>query len=201
MTGSEEASVATSITESASEAVGGDGERKAPSDGQDEPAEPILDNDELFHLLQSERRRLAIRYLLAADAEPIVMRDVAEAVAADEYDTTVALLGSEKRQRVYITMYQSHLPQLAEAGVITYDQDRGEITTTPLIEEFEEYLGEKPPDDGDSTKRVWGATGFGLGTLLTFVLLSVLGAVVTLGVTLLALAAVIAVGVREGERI
>lgn len=177
------------------EAAGGGGERKAPADGAD-PDGATLDRDELFHLLQSERRRRAIRYLLAADEEPIVMRDVAEAVAADEYDTTVALLGSEKRQRVYITLYQSHLPQLAEAGVITYDRERGEITTTPLVDEFEVYLGDRSPADVDRKKRVWGATGYGLGTLVALAAVPLLGTGMTLGVAVLVVAAVMTVDSR-----
>lgn len=190
----DEDSMSTPIAETATGAVDDGGERKAPSDGQEGLADATLDNDELFHLLQSERRRRTIRYLLAADAETIVMRDVAEAVAAEENDTTVALLGSADRQRVYITLYQSHLPQLADAGVITYDQDRGEITPTPLIEAFEMHLGDRSSDDVDRTKHVWGATGFGLGTLLTLALVPALGAVVTLGVVVLITAAVLAIG-------
>lgn len=180
------------------EAAGGGGECKAPADGAD-PDEGTLDRDELFHLLQSERRRRAIRYLLAAEEEPIDMRDVAEAVAAEEYDTTVARLGSEKRQRVYITLYQSHLPQLADAGVIAYDRERGEITTTPLVDEFEMYLGDRSPDAVDRRKRVWGATGYGLGTLVALAAVPVLGAGMTLGVAFLVVAAVMTVDLRAGN--
>lgn len=192
--------MSTTVAEAATGPVDGGGERKAPSDGHRERHDATLDRDELFHLLQSERRRRAIRYILAADAETVFMRDVAEAVAAEEYDTTVAALGSQARQRVYITLYQSHLPQLADAGVIRYDRHRGEITPTPLIEEFVLYLTDRSPDDRDSTRRVWGATGFGLGTLLTLIFVPVFGAVVTLGVTLLVLAAavVIAFGLANG---
>lgn len=191
----DEGSMSTPIAETATGTAGSDGERKALSDGRAERTEGILDDDELFHLLQSERRRRAIRYLLAADAETIVMRDVAEAVAAEENDTTVALLGSADRQRVYITLYQSHLPQLADAGVITYDKDRGEITPTPLIEAFGMHLNDRSADDVDRPKHVWGATGLGLGTLLTLALVPAIGAVVTLGVVVLITAAVLAIGV------
>jgi len=88
----------------------------------DETAE--LSPDDIFHVLQTNRRREAIRYLLDED-ELTKMRDVAEHVAAKEHETTVAQLTSAQRQRVYIPLYQSHLPKLDKKGIIEYDQPRG----------------------------------------------------------------------------
>lgn len=134
----------------------------------DAATEDSIDKDELFHLLKSERRRRALRYLLDADEEPVRMRTLAEEVAATEYDTTVEALSSDERQRVYITLYQSHLPQLDRAGVIEYNQSRGRITTNPLIEEFDDYL-EGPGDDEERSGTVLkpAVAGFGLGGVAT----------------------------------
>lgn len=169
--------------------------REAPSDGREGLAGPVLDDDELFHLLQSERRRRAIRYLLAADAEPIVLGDVAEAVAAEEYDTTVDRLRSEDRQRVYITLYQSHLPQLADAGVVTFDRDQGEITPAPLVEEFEQYLSTDGPGDepGAATWAWLTLASAGLGALTTLALLATGGVAVMVGAVLAVTTALLAV--------
>jgi len=52
----------------------------------------------------------------------VKMCDVAEHVAAKEHETTVKQLLSDERQRVYIPLYQSHLPKLDEAGIIDYDK-------------------------------------------------------------------------------
>lgn len=101
-----------------------------------------LTKDEAFHLLQNTRRRAVLRYLLDHDDDAFVMRDVAEAIAAWEHDTTIEHLHSDERQRVYIALYQSHLPKLSDAGVIDYDQDRGMISPTPTIELLEPYLDE-----------------------------------------------------------
>ncbi|NUC70823.1 hypothetical protein HTZ84_00600 [Haloterrigena sp. SYSU A558-1] len=102
-------------------------------------ASAALSPDETFHILQTFRRRESIRYLLERDG-PVKMRDVAEHVAAREHKTTVAELTSAQRQRVYIPLYQSHLPKLDTAGVIEYDKPRGIVRPTERLESFRPYL-------------------------------------------------------------
>jgi len=98
-----------------------------------------LSDDKIFHLLQNERRRAVIRYL--RDEEGTVsMRDIAEQVAAWEHDTSVAALDSDERQRVYIPLYQNHLPKLDEEGVIEYNQSRGTVERTSVADQLEQYL-------------------------------------------------------------
>lgn len=103
------------------------------------PSIDSLSTDRIFHLLQNERRRTTLRYL--QDTEGVVdMRDIVEHVAAQEYDTDVRTLSSTERQRVYIALYQSHLPKLADSGVIEYDQSRGHVERTPLADALDPYL-------------------------------------------------------------
>lgn len=110
-----------------------------------------LERDDVFHLLQNQRRRLVLRYLIeydangdegrdATDTDSIEMRTVAEHVAAWENDTTVRGLTSTARQRVYIALYQSHLPKLDKVGVIEYDRNRGTIEPCTLLGQLEPYL-------------------------------------------------------------
>ncbi|AGB37253.1 DUF7344 domain-containing protein [Natronococcus occultus] len=106
-----------------------------------------LSDDDIFHILQTNRRRDAIRYLLEHD-EPVKMRDVAEYVAAIENDTTVAELSSTERQRVYIPLYQSHLPKLDSEGIIEYNKSRGVVRPTETLELFRPYL-ELPGTDAE----------------------------------------------------
>lgn len=101
--------------------------------------EQNLTPSDIFHILQNDRRRLVLRYLQGRQ-EPVRMRDIAEQVAAWEHDTTVEALTSKQRQRVYIPLYQSHLPKLAEAGIINYEQSRGIVERTPLADLFDPYL-------------------------------------------------------------
>ena len=98
-----------------------------------------LNKDDLFHLLQNERRRRVLEYLSEIDGA-VEMRDIAEQIAAWEHETTVQQLSSQERQRVYIALYQTHLPKLAESGVITYNQSRGIIERTPLTDQVIQYL-------------------------------------------------------------
>lgn len=133
-----------------------------------ESAGPRLTKDVAFHLLQNPRRRAVLRYLLWGDEGTHVMRDVAEAVAAWEHDTTVASLAGAERQRVYISLYQSHLPKLADAGVIDYDQDRGVIEPRPPIRVLESFLGESLEADANLSTDGTGSTTGLSGVLARF---------------------------------
>lgn len=108
--------------------------------------------DDLFHLLQNSRRRAVLRYLITySDQETFDMRTVTEAVAAWENEIPVEQLTSTKRQRVYIALYQSHLPTLDDYGVIEYNQARSVIKPTGLLALFEPYL--EPEFHSDSTNQ------------------------------------------------
>ncbi|WP_049972902.1 DUF7344 domain-containing protein [Haladaptatus cibarius] len=103
----------------------------------DDPDE--LSKDKIFHILQTQRRRHALRYLKEHDGA-VEMRDLAEQVAAWENDTTLQALASDERQRVYIALYQSHLPKLDNEGIIEYNQSRGIVERGPLADQFDPYL-------------------------------------------------------------
>ena len=135
----------------------------------DEAEQPeTLAKDDLFHLLQNERRRRAVRFLLDQEGG-VDMGDVAEHIAALENDVAVAELSSAQRKRVYVGLYQCHLPKLDEEGVIDYDKNRGRVSRTERTEALAPYLlvGE---DDG--TTEPSSAVGYpiaatGLATVLT----------------------------------
>ncbi|QLG50759.1 DUF7344 domain-containing protein [Natrinema halophilum] len=135
------------------EAQGADDEAQGANDEADSPAEePAFSKDEIFHLLQNERRRMVLRYLRGTEG-PVRMRDVAEQVAAWEHDTTVEELTSTQRQRVYIPLYQSHLSKLDEVGVIDYQQNRGIVERKPLADQFEKYLDLDSTDESTHDKN------------------------------------------------
>ncbi|RQG95382.1 DUF7344 domain-containing protein [Natrarchaeobius chitinivorans] len=128
-----------------------EGGTNGKDDGSD--AEDVLSEDEIFHLLQNERRRLVLRYLRDTDSS-VRMRDVAEQVAAWEHETTVEALTSKQRQRVYIPLYQSHLSKLDEAGVIDYQKNRGIVERKPRADRIDQYLqvdSDSEPADEQST--------------------------------------------------
>ncbi|MFA9415100.1 hypothetical protein [Natrinema sp. HArc-T2] len=141
----------------------------------DRPSEePAFSKDEIFHLLQNERRRMVLRYLRGTE-DPVRMRDIAEQVAAWEHDTTVEELTSTQRQRVYIPLYQSHLSKLDEAGLIEYQQNRGIVERKPLADQVDKYLHLDSTGDSTDEQRAespeWedyyiGATVFSYAVLI-----------------------------------
>lgn len=61
-----------------------------------------------FHLLQNSRRRAVLRYLLDRDRTVHTIDDMTDQVAA--WETPSAAVPPAARQRVYISLYQIHLP-------------------------------------------------------------------------------------------
>ncbi|MHB9286820.1 hypothetical protein ACKVMT_07240 [Halobacteriales archaeon Cl-PHB] len=111
-----------------------------------------LPEDELFHVLQNERRRAVLRYLNGTEGA-VEMRAIAEQVAAWEHDTTVDQLDSDQRQRVYIALYQSHLETMADAGIVDYEKSRGKVELTDAGQEVASYM--EGVDDGNDAPFGW----------------------------------------------
>jgi len=102
-------------------------------------SEESLSNEEIFDVLQNERRRHVLQYL-RQHGGPVSLGELADHVAAAEYDCLIDEVTSAQRKRVYTTLQQSHLPQMDEVGIIEYDSDDGVITTTDQTEELTVYL-------------------------------------------------------------
>ena len=100
---------------------------------------PPVELDQVFKLLRNRRRRDVFWYLLGTDEE-VRLGDLAEAIAARECDKPVSQITSQERKRVYIGLYQGHLPKMDDCGVIEYDQQRGTIDRGPNYGAFIDYL-------------------------------------------------------------
>ena len=154
-------------------AVGPEGSGEGPDNRPERTDSDALPRDDLYHILQNRRRRQVLRNLQDVEGR-VDMRGLAEEVAAWEHETTVDALSSDERQRVYISLYQCHLPKLDEHGIVAYDQSRGVVEPADRLDEFEPYLAiDRQEDDGgrgftervDSTAYYAGATL--VGALLT----------------------------------
>lgn len=160
-----------------------DDDQGAEEDADRLSEEPAFSKDEIFHLLQNERRRMVLRYLRGTEGV-VRMRDVAEQVAAWEHDTTVENLTSTQRQRVYIPLYQSHLSKLDEAGLIEYQQNRGLVERKPPADRVDRYLEldstEESTDEKRSENPQWDDYYIG-ATVVSYAIL--LGAVIELPFT------------------
>lgn len=93
------------------------------------PAAEPLTIDETFEILKNSRRRLVLDYLQDVEGS-VKLAEMADHVTAIENDTDVDSITSKERKRVYVGLYQFHLPKMADMGVIDYDQDRGDVALT-----------------------------------------------------------------------
>ena len=105
----------------------------------DSGEEQRLSKDVIFELLKNRRRREVLAYLLEAE-ETVTLGELAEQIAAWENDTDVAALSSDQRKRVYVALYQTHLPKMDDAGIVEYDQDRGLISLADNADLLMMYL-------------------------------------------------------------
>ncbi|WP_049923621.1 DUF7344 domain-containing protein [Halopiger djelfimassiliensis] len=125
-------------------------------------SEHDLTQAELFDVFSNARRRRTVQYLKqqrgSCDLAPLV-----EQVAAWENDTDPDDVTRTQRRRVYISLYQTHLPMLEEHGIVDWDPDSHTIELLPDEEVFEPYL-----DRRLGTQRPWhriyaAATALGVG--------------------------------------
>ncbi len=100
-----------------------------------------LSQEQVFEVLKSPRRRYAL-YYLRREGGTVELSDLTDQVAAWENDTTPAGLTSEQRKRVYISLYQTHLPKLDDARIIEYDRDGGMVSLSRRARELDTYLGD-----------------------------------------------------------
>jgi hypothetical protein len=113
--------------------------RRAVSTTSERPSDPELPLDTIFELLRNDRRRRVLEYLDENDGEA-TLSDLAERIAAIENDTTEQALSSQQRKRVYVGLYQCHLPKMDGAGVIDFDENRGDVVRKPAADQLRPYL-------------------------------------------------------------
>lgn len=105
-----------------------------------------LSLDVSFDVLKNARRRHVLR-LLATAEEPTTLGELAERIAARENDKPRARLDAQERKRVYVGLYQCHLPRMDDAGVVAFDEDRGTVAAGPHADELYGYLRAATADD------------------------------------------------------
>jgi hypothetical protein len=129
-----------------------------------------LGQDEAYELLSNARRRFVISYLRSQDGR-VPLNELSQSLAAWENDIPVDELGDQQIKRIYVSLYQTHLPKLEEAGLIEYDRENSTLEIRREADRLDEYL----PTDGSERSNwqlVYGALA-GLG-LLAYLLLSLM---------------------------
>lgn len=95
--------------------------------------------DDLFECVANHRRRAVLR-AIDANRTPISACELARLVAAGETDAPEDGLPTERIQRVYLSLHHVHLPKLAAAGALGYDEDSLEVAEGPRFETAIELL-------------------------------------------------------------
>lgn len=118
-----------------------------------------LSQDTLFSLLSNPRRRYILSYLNGTD-EPILLQDLASEVAAWEIETDPDQLTDKQQKRLYVSLYQTHIPKLEEAGIVDYESDTGEIRLTHRGDDLNRYLDDE--EAGVDETSPWGRYYLGI---------------------------------------
>jgi hypothetical protein len=106
-----------------------------------------LTEEDIFEVLSNQRRRYVLHYLEHRESDVATLSDLAEQVAAWEYDKPVAGLTSAERKRVKNALHQFHLPKMDDCGFLEYDRSRGMVALTEAAADLEVYVEVVPTKD------------------------------------------------------
>lgn len=141
---------------------GAETERSSQEPEADAEEEPVP-HGAIFDILRNERRRRVLAYLDEQDGYA-TLGEMAERLAAIENGKPESQITSQERKRLYVGLYQCHLPRMDDAGAIEFNDDRGVVEANSHTESFLEHL---PDDDAAGRDSQWP---------LGYLAISVLGA-------------------------
>jgi hypothetical protein len=105
-----------------------------------------LSDDVIFDIMSNRRRRFVLRYL-HDEQSPAQLTDIATELAADESNTAPDQVDKQARKRAYVSLYQTHIPRLAEVGVVEYDDETGEVSLQDQAGEVLHHVQRRPRDN------------------------------------------------------
>jgi DNA-binding transcriptional ArsR family regulator len=111
-----------------------------------------LSKDTQFGILKNSRRRDMLRYLREHGGES-TLSDLAELIAAKENGVERRLLSSDERKRVYIGLYQCHLPKMDDAGIVDFDKRSGSVHLRSEARQLFRHIDDVPDDASVSHER------------------------------------------------
>jgi hypothetical protein len=121
-----------------------------------------LTKDDVLDLLSNSRRRYVI-YFLEQWNGSATLNDLAYNIASQETGVPVDDLSEDDKRRVYISLYQTHLPKLDLYGLVDYDKDDRTVSLTDDADDIGDYFF---PDRGDSQSLTTYFIGLGaIGSL------------------------------------
>lgn len=87
------------------------------------------DVDEILVALSHHERREALNILRTA-GRPLALADLAVELARKLEDFDSKVEEKERAERSKLELYHRHIPRLAEAGLLDYDEDRNVVALT-----------------------------------------------------------------------
>ena len=85
--------------------------------------------DDAFLILQNQDRRYALYFLL--EHETASLEEVADVVTGWPQASEYGITGRETRDQVLRDLRHRHVPAMAEAGVVDYDEGTDTLSFTP----------------------------------------------------------------------
>lgn len=129
--------MSVSQTEAEAEAERPETEVSSEDPASEQPAEPSL--DVVFDVLRNRRRRLVLKAIEDRDGST-TLSELAEHIGGIENDKSPQALNAQERKRVYVGLYQCHLPKMHDAGAIEFDKDRGTVERGEIADRYHEFL-------------------------------------------------------------
>ncbi|GGN87432.1 MULTISPECIES: DUF7344 domain-containing protein [Haloarcula] len=117
------------------------------SPASDGGSDTSLSREEMYSLLASRWRRYTL-YCLFVYTTPVSLATVADTVAEFEHGVPAETIPDE-RLTVYMRLYHTHVPKLASAGVVDYDQSEDTLSPDTGLAQLEPYLRADALDDLD----------------------------------------------------
>jgi hypothetical protein len=97
----------------------------------------VLPETDIHDILRNDRRRNVIK-CLQDRGRGVALRDLAEHIA--EIETNESPPPSNIRDSVYVSLHQTHLPKLDDAGIVDYDSDRKTISLRRPARQVDLYM-------------------------------------------------------------
>ncbi|MXV61118.1 hypothetical protein GS429_03395 [Natronorubrum sp. JWXQ-INN-674] len=69
----------------------------------------------------------------------MTLADLADEVAIREHKSPITEISAKTVQRVYLSLYHTHVPMLEEADFVRYDQEADIVTLSERVDEMERH--------------------------------------------------------------
>lgn len=132
--------------------------------GFQQPRPDDIASDVAFEILKNRRRRRTLKVLTERE-ELTTLSELAEEIAAWENGIDRQAITSDQRKRVYVGLYQQHLPKMDDAGVIEFDQRSGETRLTDAGHQLWQWRIDKLQDRRDNQDSYWPKLYFSIGVV------------------------------------